>query len=55
MFVCRHWRQEREMKFPNLEIVASGFFQPADLPDGVTEATRRRIREIGGMRRSPYW
>jgi len=54
-FVCRHWRRERTPKIPNMEIVDSGFFPPADLPLGVTEATRRRIAEMGGTPHSPYW
>jgi ADP-ribose pyrophosphatase YjhB (NUDIX family) len=30
------------------EIAASGFFDPASLPDGATEATRRRLAELSG-------
>jgi 8-oxo-dGTP pyrophosphatase MutT (NUDIX family) len=54
-FVCRHWRRERTPNIPNMEILDSGFFLPADLPAGVTEATRRRIAEMGGTPHSPYW
>jgi 8-oxo-dGTP pyrophosphatase MutT (NUDIX family) len=54
-FVCRQWRQERTPSVPNMEIVDSGFFPPADLPAGVTEATRRRIAEMDGAPHSPYW
>jgi 8-oxo-dGTP pyrophosphatase MutT (NUDIX family) len=54
-FICRHWRRERTPNVPNMEIIDSGFFPPADLPAGVTDATRRRIAEIGGLAQSPYW
>lgn len=33
---------------PNREIEAFGFFDPGNLPEGVTDATRARLAEIGG-------
>ena len=52
LYVCRQWAKARELKLPNLEIVDAGFFLPDALPDGATEATRRRLTEIlhGGTR-----
>ena len=46
LYVCRRWNQARPLKVPNLEIVDAGFFSRDALPEGVTEATRRRITEI---------
>jgi 8-oxo-dGTP pyrophosphatase MutT (NUDIX family) len=46
LFVARDWRQPRQPKLPNLEIVDCGFFTLDDLPDGTTAATRRRLVEI---------
>jgi 8-oxo-dGTP pyrophosphatase MutT (NUDIX family) len=41
---------------PNMEIREARFFDPANLPDGTTEATRRRIAELNGdVPRTPYW
>ena len=41
---------------PNLEIREARFFDSADLPDGTTEATRRRLAELAGKaQRTPYW
>lgn len=41
---------------PNMEIREARFFDPANLPDGTTDATRRRIAELnGGVPRTPYW
>lgn len=41
---------------PNLEVREARFFNPSNLPDGTTEATRRRIAELtGGVPRTPYW
>lgn len=55
-FVCRSWRQARQPKIPNLEIVACGFFALDALPEDTTEATRRRLAEIvDGAPRSPDW
>jgi 8-oxo-dGTP pyrophosphatase MutT (NUDIX family) len=56
VFVCRQWRQVRQPKLPNLEIVDSRFFLLDALPEGTTEATRRRLAEIlHGAPRSPDW
>lgn len=41
---------------PNLEIVETGFFSLAALPEGTTRGTRARLDEIdGGAPPSPYW
>ena len=45
VFVVRQFHQDRPAE-PNREIVASGFFPPGALPDGTTEGTRLRIREV---------
>ncbi len=48
VYVCRAWRQERQPKIPNLEVIEIGFFAPDALPEGTTDGTRRRIGEIVG-------
>jgi 8-oxo-dGTP pyrophosphatase MutT (NUDIX family) len=56
LFVARDWRQPRQPKLPNLEIVDCGFFTLDDLPDGTTAATRRRLVEIRkGTAASSEW
>lgn len=55
LFVCRDWRQENPPQVPNIEIVEWGFFAPDALPTGTTDATRRRLAEIGGAPKSPHW
>jgi 8-oxo-dGTP pyrophosphatase MutT (NUDIX family) len=55
VFVCRGCRQVRPPQLPNLEIVEAGFFAADALPPGATEATRRRLAEIAGGRRSAEW
>ena len=45
VFIVRHFRQDRVPE-PNREIVATGFFATAALPDGTTEGTRLRISEV---------
>lgn len=45
LFVVRGVRQARP-KPPNLEIIASGFYHPEDLPAAATTGTRRRLEEI---------
>jgi len=42
VFVVRDFRQDR-LPEPNREIVASGFFATAGLPDGTTEGTRWEV------------
>ncbi|MGD9801965.1 MAG: NUDIX domain-containing protein [Hyphomicrobiaceae bacterium] len=44
VYLVRHWSQDSLPK-PNLEIAEVGFFSPDALPDGTTEATRRRLEE----------
>ena len=48
LYVCRAWSQPEPPKVPNMEIVACGFFALDALPEGVTDATRRRLDEIAG-------
>jgi hypothetical protein len=45
VFVIRDFRQDR-LPDPNREIVACGFFDVSDLPDGTTPGTRLRISEV---------
>ncbi len=45
LYVVRAFRVER-VKEPDREIAQAGFFPLADLPAGVTPATRRRLAEI---------
>jgi hypothetical protein len=45
LFVAHAWTQVVEPR-PNLEIVETGFFPAEALPEGATDATRRRIAEI---------
>ncbi|WP_407936801.1 NUDIX domain-containing protein [Jiella pelagia] len=43
-------------KQPDREIAETGFFPLDDLPEGVTEATGRRLDELGGRKTlDPYW
>jgi 8-oxo-dGTP pyrophosphatase MutT (NUDIX family) len=43
-------------RLPNMEIAESGFYALDALPDGVTDATLRRLRELSGeAERSDYW
>lgn len=56
VYVCRQWSQPDPPNMPNMEIVAAGFYVPAALPEGTTDATRRRIAEItGGLPRTTDW
>jgi ADP-ribose pyrophosphatase YjhB (NUDIX family) len=45
VYVVREFRQER-MPAPNYEIIACGFFDPADLPPDATRGTRLRLAEV---------
>jgi 8-oxo-dGTP pyrophosphatase MutT (NUDIX family) len=45
VFVIRQFTQDR-LPEPNREIVACGFFDATALPDGTTQGTRLRIREV---------
>jgi ADP-ribose pyrophosphatase YjhB (NUDIX family) len=45
VYVVREFRQDR-MPEPNREIIACGFFDPAQLPEGTTPATRARLAEV---------
>jgi len=56
VYICRRWRQARQPKLPNLEIVDSRFFALDALPEDITGATRRRVAEIlDGVPRSAEW
>lgn len=56
VYVCRAWRQARQPKLPNMEIVDARFFALDALPDDITKPTRRRIAEIvEGAPRSAEW
>jgi 8-oxo-dGTP pyrophosphatase MutT (NUDIX family) len=48
VYVCREWRQARQPKIPNLEVVEIGFFAPDALPPDTTAGTKRRVAEIVG-------
>ena len=53
LFVARQWRCI-ESRSP--EIAETGFFAMGDLPDGTTDATRRRIEEfVGRAPISAHW
>jgi len=55
LFVVREFRQTSQPK-PNYEIVAHGFFAPAEMPDDTTQATRARVAEVMmGMPVSEKW
>jgi 8-oxo-dGTP pyrophosphatase MutT (NUDIX family) len=45
VYVVRDFRQEK-MPAPNHEIIACGFFDPADLPPDATRGTRLRLAEV---------
>ncbi len=51
LFVVDHFRQDAPPK-PDHEIVAHGFFAPDALPKDTTAATRARIEEVVGGRKS---
>ena len=54
-FRCREWKEERSFS-PNREIAEIGFFSPDDLPDEITPATLRRVKEYyGSARVSETW
>ena len=52
VYVVRDFHQEK-MPDPNHEIIACGFFDPADLPPGTTRGTRARIAEVLEQRPIP--
>lgn len=56
VYLCRHWRQARQPKFPNMEIAEARFFPLDALPADTTGATRRRLAEIAeGAPRATEW
>jgi 8-oxo-dGTP pyrophosphatase MutT (NUDIX family) len=56
VYICRHWRQARQPKFPNVEIVDAQFFALDALPADITGPTRRRLAEIAeGVPRAADW
>ncbi|MEP1444468.1 MAG: NUDIX domain-containing protein [Hyphomicrobiales bacterium] len=56
LYHCPNWRQDNKPNLPNHEIIAAEFFALNDLPDGTTDATKRRLaeHEAGGPF-SDYW
>jgi 8-oxo-dGTP pyrophosphatase MutT (NUDIX family) len=56
VYICRHWRQGRQPKLPNMEIVDAQFFALDALPSDITASTRRRLAEIAeGAPRAAEW
>lgn len=56
LFVCRSWEQQGTFRLPNREILASELFPVDALPEGTTQATRLRLREVmEGVPPSPDW
>jgi 8-oxo-dGTP pyrophosphatase MutT (NUDIX family) len=56
VYVCRQWRQARQPRFPNMEIIDSRFYPLDALPQDTTAATRRRLAEIvDGAPRTAEW
>jgi ADP-ribose pyrophosphatase YjhB (NUDIX family) len=56
LFVCRSWEQTGTLRLPNREILASELFPLEALPDGTTQATRARLREVmEDVAPSPDW
>ncbi len=45
VYIVRQFSQER-LPEPNHEIIATGFFESAALPEGTTQGTRTRIAEV---------
>ena len=53
LFVSRRWRP---IDSRSAEIAETGFFASADLPDGTTDATRRRVAEVlNGASKATRW
>lgn len=56
VYVSRRFSRPSPPTYPNREIAEAAFFDPADLPEAATPATRRRLQEIlGGGERDPFW
>lgn len=56
LYYCPNWQQTNKPKLPNHEIIAAEFFPLAALPDGTTDATKRRLAEFKtGGPYSEYW
>ncbi len=48
--------EQTALRLPDREIAESGFFSLDALPDEITDATLRRLRELSGAEtRSDYW
>ena len=55
LFICRDWREMRTFK-PNFEIAECRFFPLDALPDGATQATADRVREVTqDLRPADHW
>jgi ADP-ribose pyrophosphatase YjhB (NUDIX family) len=48
-YIVRRWHRIRATK-PNMEIAATGFFHPDELPEAMNPGARRRIEEMLGRR-----
>ena len=46
LYHCLHWRQDQKPNLPNHEILAAEFFPLDELPEGTTDATKRRLAEL---------
>ncbi|MEP3631354.1 MAG: NUDIX domain-containing protein [Hyphomicrobiales bacterium] len=56
LYHCPHWRQDNKPNLPNHEIIAAEFFPLDELPDGITDATKRRLAELqAGGPYNEYW
>lgn len=56
LYECPDWHQPAPPKVPNREILDAGFFNLDDLPDGISDATKRRLTEAAqGGPYSAYW
>lgn len=56
LYHCPHWRQDNKPDLPNHEIIAAEFFPLDELPDGTTDATKRRLAELQtGGPYNEYW
>lgn len=57
LFELEHWEPAEGFLVANREIEEARFFDPANLPDGATDATRRRLDELrkGAFPSGAHW
>lgn len=56
LYHCPHWQQDHKPNLPNHEILSVEFFPLNKLPEGTTDATKRRLAELQtGGPYSDYW